>query len=153
MMNPRSVRPVGLLTVSILLGAALSACATIPAGPQVVLPNDYYLQPGQGAQTELVRSGGKRVLATPVAAYAVYGDVVAGAQGDAPAWSAQFTDDRAFTGGADTRYFILHTRSRKLESGLTRAEWRKRLGELGVPADFRIYPLPPWNPRSLEAAG
>lgn len=152
-MHPRSIRLVGPLVFAILLVVSLSSCATTPTGPVLVLPNSYYLKPDKGAQTELVKRGGSQVLPSPVAAYAVYGNIVAGALGKAPSWTPRFTDDRPFKGGADTRYFILETLSGKLESNLSQDEWHKRLQALGVPSDFEIYPAPPWTTWQTGAGG
>jgi len=131
-----------LLATLITLGSA--SCATAPTGPVVVLPNGYYLEPDKSNQSEIVKRSGGRILEDPVAAYAVSGYIVAGAEGPAPA-SARLYSDLAFTGSADTRYFVLDTTSGKLESGLDAAAWQKRLKELGVPSDFQIYPPLPWQ--------
>lgn len=144
-MCPRSVRLVGSLVFAAVLIVSLSSCATTPTGPVLVLPNSYYLKPDKAAQTALVKRGGTRVFPSNVAAYAVYGNIVAGALGKAPVWASRFTDDRVFNGGPDTRYFILETQSGKLESNLSKDEWRKRLQALGVPADFQVYPVPSWT--------
>jgi hypothetical protein len=131
-----------VLATVLTLGCA--SCATTPTGPVVVLPNGYYLQPDKSDQSEIVKRGGERVLEDPVAAYAVSGYIVAGALGPSPKGSSQYAD-LAFTGGADTRYFILDTTSGKLESNLDGAAWQRRLKELGVPSDFQIYPPLPWQ--------
>ena len=131
-----------------MAAAALLVCAGAWAkydGPVIVLPNSYYVQPDKGNQSRIVKRNGSAVLPGHIAAYAVSGDIVAGALGDAPAWGPLFTNDRAFVGNADTRYFILDTATGKLESDLDQAAWRKRLTELGVPEDFRLYPVPPWQ--------
>jgi len=128
----------GLLTVAIL------SCATNPARPVVVLPNGYYLEPDKSDQSDIVRRGGGLVLHSPVAAYAVSANVVAGALGEAPA-SSRLYSDLAFKGGPNTRYFILDTASGKVESDLNAADWHKRLKDLGVPPDFEIYPPLPWQ--------
>ncbi|HUN25283.1 MAG TPA: hypothetical protein VMU67_03175 [Steroidobacteraceae bacterium] len=128
-----------------LLAATLMSCATTPTRPVVVLPNDYYLQPDDAMQSEIVKRGGQIVVPAPIAAYAVSGDLVAGASGAAPAAGHLFPD-RAFTGNASTRYFILDTGSGRLESDLDHADWKKRLKELQVPSDFEILPPLPWQP-------
>jgi hypothetical protein len=125
--------------------AWLPACASVPSGPVIALPNSYYLQPAdKGQQTELVRRDGQRVLQGHVVAYAVSGHVVAGALGDAP-HSRSYTNELPYKGSADTRYFILDTTTGKIESGLDEAAWHSRLKTLGVRDDFSIYTPLPWQ--------
>ncbi|MGB6452730.1 MAG: hypothetical protein WBE92_18420 [Steroidobacteraceae bacterium] len=144
-MHQRSVRQVGFAALATLLMISMISCATAPARPVVALPNGYYLQPDAQDQSQIVKRGGSHVLPASVAAYAVSGYLVAGALGDAPPSSRLYTNDLAFTGSTDTRYFILDTSSGKLESNLTAPAWHERLKELGVPADFQIYPPLPWQ--------
>ena len=134
----------GILAAAATLLLAAAAWAKSD-GPVIVLPNSYYVQPDQGNQSRIVKRNGAAVLPGHVAAYAVAGDIVAGALGDAPPWGPLYTNDRPFTGQPDTRYFILETSTGKLETDLDQASWRKRLTELGVPGDFRLYPVPPWQ--------
>ncbi|HTY50023.1 MAG TPA: hypothetical protein VMB48_10055 [Steroidobacteraceae bacterium] len=144
---PRSHHVVILAAAATLLLGA-TACATARAtyeGPVIVLPNSYYVRPDQGNQSKIVKRNGSPLLPGHIAAYAVSGDIVAGALGDAPAWGPLYTNDRPFDGTADTRYFILDTSTGKLETGLDKAAWQARLMQLGVPGDFRIYPVPPWQ--------
>jgi hypothetical protein len=143
-MHVRALLKVSPFVLAVLLALGSASCATTPTGPVVVLPNGYYLKPDKSNQSEIVKRGGGRTLADPIAAYAVSGYIVAGALGEAPSGSRQFSD-LAFSGAADTRYFILDTASGKLESNLDSTEWQKRLKELGVPSDFQIYPPLPWQ--------
>jgi hypothetical protein len=124
---------------------ALSAFAATVSGQVVVLPNGYYLQPDQGGQTKLVKRNGDRVVPDTIAAYAVTGQLVAGALGKMPGTGFQFANDLEFTGTADTRYFILDTSSGKLESNLAEQAWRSRLKDLGQRSDLNIYPPLPWQ--------
>jgi hypothetical protein len=124
---------------------SLISCATAQSGPVVALPNSYYLQPDANLQTLLVRRNGTHVLAGHVAAYAVSGNIVAGALGDVP-HNRLYTNELPYAGGPETRYFILDTAANKLESDLDADAWHKRLQELGVRSDFTIYPLLPWQP-------
>jgi hypothetical protein len=110
----------------------------------VALPNSYYLQPDKDQQTELVRRDGHRVLAGHVAAYAVSGNIVAGALGEVPS-KRLYTNELPYAAGPDTRYFILDTSTGKLESGLDADTWHNRLKALGVRTDFSIYALLPWQ--------
>lgn len=144
-MHQRSVRLVGFPALAALLMISILSCATTPARPVVALPNGYYLQPDAQDQSQIVKRGGGHVLPAPVAAYAVSGYLVAGALGDAPASSRLYTNDLPFTGGPDTRYFILNTASGKLETDLSGPAWQARLKALGVPSDFQIYPPLPWQ--------
>jgi hypothetical protein len=144
-MHRRIVPLIGSAVVStILLMGALTACAAAPTGPVVALPNSYYLAPDKDLQTELVQHDGRRVLQGHVAAYAVSGNIVAGALGDVP-HRRLYTNELPYAGGSETRYFILDTASGKLESGLGADAWHARLKELGVRPDFAIYPLLPWQ--------
>ncbi|HTY92776.1 MAG TPA: hypothetical protein VMC02_02735 [Steroidobacteraceae bacterium] len=138
-----ALRPVRSLTFLCLLLMSLGAVAGV-TGPVVVLPNSYYLQPDKGGQTKLVKHDGGRLLPGTIAAYAVSGQIVAGALGETTATSRLYTNDLEFTGTADTRYFILDTATGKLESNLDEATWRKRLQELGQRSDLHIYPPLPW---------
>jgi hypothetical protein len=138
------VQSIGSLVVAVALMMPLASCAAAPTGPVVALPNSYYLSPDKGLQTELVRRDGRRVLPAHVAAYAVSGNIVAGALGDVP-HNRLYTNELPYTAGPDTKYFILDTAAGKLESDLDEASWHKRLEELGVRKDFAIYPLLPWQ--------
>jgi hypothetical protein len=127
-----------------MLMAGLTACASSPSGPVVALPNSYYLQPDKDLQTLLVRRDGRRILEGHVAAYAVSNQIVAGAVGDVP-HKRLYTNELPYTGGPDTRYFILDTSTGKLETGLDADAWHARLKALGVRQDFSIYALLPWQ--------
>jgi hypothetical protein len=123
---------------------AVSACASTKADTLVALPNGYSLQPDKSAHSEIVKRDGHHIVPAPIAAYAVSGNVVAGALGEPPANSRLYTNDLAFSGKPDTRYFVLDTLTGKLDTNLDEASWKKRLQELGVPPDFHIYPPLPW---------
>ena len=137
----RSVAATGMLL------ALLSACAASSARPKsvVALPNGYYLQPNAKLQTQIVKRQGGNVVPGPIAAYAVSGQVVAGALGEPPPESRGYTNDLPFKGNADTRYFVLDTTSGKLDSNLDSAGWQQRLGALGVPQNLRIYAPLRWQ--------
>ena len=134
-----------LIAVLAILASALSACADTRARPVVALPNGYYLQPDQDAQTELVKRDGHRVLPGPVAAYSVAGEIVTGASGKSVHESHSYANDLPFHGGTDTRYFILDTRSGQLESNLEADAWRSKLAELGAPRAPELYAPLPWQ--------
>jgi hypothetical protein len=144
-MSARSVSLLRSLTCACLLLMTLNAFARTVTGPVVVLPNSFYLQPDTGGQTKLVKHDGTRLLTGTIAAYAVSGQYVIGAEGTTPAPSHEITNDLDFAGTADTHYFILDTVSGKLESGLNEAAWRQRLKDLGQRADVHIYPPLPWQ--------
>jgi hypothetical protein len=141
----RFVRLVRSLLLTPVILVALSATAATVSGPVVVLPNSYYLQPDKDGQTKLVKHDGSRLLPGHVAAYLVVGQIVTGAIGEVPPASHQFTNDLEFTGGPDTRYFILDTTSGKLETNLDEAAWHKRIQELGQNSPVHIYPPLPWQ--------
>jgi len=135
----------GSVAIVALALTSVISCATAPTGLVVALPNSYYLTPDKdGLQTQLVRRDGGHLLQGHVAAYAVSGQIVAGAVGDVQR-GRLYTNEEPFKGGPDTRYFILDTGTGKLEFPLEEAAWRKRLQELGVQSDFKIYPLLPWQ--------
>lgn len=110
----------------------------------VVLPNGYDLTPNKDDQSEIVKRGGQVVLPGPIGAYGTSGDIVAGALGNGPT-AGRLYIDQPYTGGPDTRYFILDTAKGKVESDLDGMQWHDRLKVLGVPADFEIYPPLPWT--------
>ncbi len=143
MRERRIVRHI-LLALTAALTMTMSACASTKAQTLVALPNGYSLQPDKSAQTELVKRDGRRIVPAPIAAYAVSGDVVAGALGEPSPSARLYTNDLPFSGGPDTRYFVLETRTGKLDTNLDEAAWKKRLQELGVPTDFHLYAPLPW---------
>jgi hypothetical protein len=143
-MPERSVVREILLVLTATLSMAITACASTKAQPLVALPNGYSLQPDKAAYSEIVNRNGRHVVPAPIAAYAVSGKVVAGALGEPPPNSRLYTNDLPFSGNRDTRYFVLDTTTGKLDTNLDEAAWKKRLEELKVPADFRIYPPLPW---------
>jgi hypothetical protein len=122
----------------------ISACASTKAPTLVALPNGYSLQPDASARSEIVRRDGHRIVPPPIAAYAVSGNVVAGALGEPAPTAHLYTNDLPFTGRPDTRYFVLDTKTGKLDTNLDEAAWKKRLQELGVLTDFQIYAPLPW---------
>jgi hypothetical protein len=125
---------------------ALSACVHTRAEQVIALPNGYYLQPDQKGQTELTKRSGERVTSDPVAAYGVSGEIVTGAFGEEPrAGSHSYLNDLPFSGSPQTRYFVLDTRSGRLDQNLDPAAWHRRLQELGTPRDFTIYAVLPWQ--------
>jgi hypothetical protein len=144
-MFARSFPLLRYLTCACLLLVTLNTFAKTVTGPVVVLPNSFYLQPDQGGQTKLVKHDGSRLIPGTIAAYAVCGQYVVGAEGTTPPPSHEITNDLDFAGGPDTHYFILDTVSGKLEAGLNEAAWRQRLKDLAQPADVHIYPPLPWQ--------
>lgn len=144
-MRKRPVYTICSLAVFTVVMMSLVSCATAQTGPVVALPNSYYLQPDKHLQTVLVRRNGSRLLKGHVAAYAVSGYIVAGALGEVSP-KRFYTNELPYSGGPNSRYFILDTNTGKLETNLPEDAWRKRLQELGVRSDFRIYPLLPWQP-------
>ena len=123
---------------------AVAACATSAQTAVVALPNGYYLQPDSKRQTEIVKRGGRVVLAGPIAAYAVAATIVAGAEGEPSAASHSYTNDLPFDGKAETRYFVLNTDSGQLEKDLDAASWEQRLKALGVTTPLKIYAPLKW---------
>jgi hypothetical protein len=144
-MHPRSVRLLRVLACISLLAIGVGAFAATVSGPVVVLPNSFYLQPDKDGQTKLVKHDGTRLVPGTIAAYVVSGQYVVGALGATPPPGHQFTNDLDFSGGPDTRYFILDTATGKVESDLDEATWRKRLKDLGQRDNIHIYPPLPWQ--------
>ena len=134
-----------LLMVLGFFVVALNACVETRAGPVVALPNAYYLQPDRQGQTELVKRDGRAILPGPIAAYAVSGQIVAGALGAWRPQSRSYANDLPFHGGAETRYFILDTATGHLDTALDESAWQRRLAELGIAHPPEIYPLLPWQ--------
>src|SRR5581483_5575576 len=126
-MRERSFARYIQLALAAALTIALSACASTQAQTLVALPNGYSLQPDKTARTEIVKRDGRRIVPAPIAAYAVSGDMVAGALGEPSPSARLYTNDLPFSGGPDTRYFVLDTRSGKLDTNLDEAAWKKRL--------------------------
>jgi hypothetical protein len=131
-------------TVLGTLALAVVGCATSAQTAVVALPNGYYLQPDSKHQTEIVKRGGRVVLAAPIAAYAVSATIVAGAEGPPSAASNSYTNDLPFEGKAETRYFVLNTDSGQLEKDLDAAAWEQRLKTLGVTTPLKIYAPLKW---------
>ena len=127
------------------LAVTQSACVATRAGPVIALPNAYYLQPDPQGQTELAGRDGHLILPAPIAAYAVTGEIVAGALGKSVHESRSYANDLPFRGGSDTRYFVLDTRSGRLDRDLDEATWQRRLSELGVAHPPEIYSPLPWQ--------
>ncbi len=143
-MRERSSLPGILLAFTTALTLSVSSCASTGARSLVALPNGYSLQPDKHSESEIVKRGGRPVVPAPIAAYAVSGNLVTGALGEPPASSRLYTNDLPFSGGPDTRYFILDTATGKLETNLDEATWKTRLQQLGVPTGFRIYAPLQW---------
>jgi hypothetical protein len=133
-----------LLAMTAALGLSISACASTRAQELVALPNGYALQPDKSAESEIVGRNGHAIVPAPIAAYAVSGNVVAGALGMPSPESRLYTDDLAFTGRPETRYFVLDTATGKLETNLDEAAWKSALKQLNVPSDFHIYAPLKW---------
>jgi len=133
-----------LLALTVAASLALGACASTNAQTLVALPNGYSLQPDKAARSQIVKRDGRGVVPAPIAAYAVSGNVVTGALGEPAPNSHLYTNDLPFSGAPETRYFVLDTRTGKLDTNLDAVSWKKRLEQLGVPADLRIYAPLPW---------
>jgi len=143
-MHRRSLLPFAPAVLAAVFTIVLVSCATTPARPVVVLPNGYDITPTKDDQSEIIKRSGAVVLPGPIAAYATTGNIVAGALGLGPTAGRLYSDE-PYTGGPDTRYFILDTANGKLESDLDAMQWHERLKALGVPMDFEIYPPLPWS--------
>ena len=141
-----SLARIGFISLAFSM-AAISGCASAASSstPVVALPNGYYLQPDKSAQTVLVKRSGGRVFPATIAAYAVSGDVIAGALGATPPTARTCTNDCPFATTPETRYFVFDTATGKLDTDLDQAAWRRRLDELKVPASFKIYASLPWE--------
>jgi hypothetical protein len=120
-----------------MLGLLLASCATV-APFVVALPNGYYLQRDRNSDVALVKRGGRTLIPGPIAAYAVASDVVAGCVGKWPARITGYPNELPFPDSADCRYFILDTRSRRMETNLSPDAWREHLKAYGAPATLEI---------------
>jgi len=113
--------------VGTLVCVILSACATPWSKSVVALPNGYYLRGNHAGDIWIIKGDSRSATTGPVAAYCVLNSVVAGALGVVPESYRAYTNDLEFKGTAETRYFILDTKTGHLESGLHEATWRMRL--------------------------
>ena len=129
----------GLLLLIAVVCVTIGSCATQRSSPFVVaLPNGYLIERDKSAQTRIVRRAGGVVIPGPIAAYAVYRDVVTGsAGGAAPATTGKAAADAS---KATARYFVLDTSSGKVDRNLDAAAWSSRLKELGAPQSPELSP-------------
>jgi hypothetical protein len=122
-----------------LIASALQGCASARAAPFVVaLPNGYYLQRDRDSHIGIVRRGGHQVLRGPIAAYAVDGETVAGCVGEWPPRAFAYPNETPFPDSADCRYFILHTPTGQIETGMDPKTWRSHLADSGASESLRI---------------
>ena len=131
-----ATRPIGSLVLAALLLTTVQAWASSPF--VIALPNGYYIQRDRAANPGIVKRSGRTVLQGPVAAYAVYRNIVIGCVGTWPARPSGYPNESPFPGSPDAEYFILDTQSGRLESGLDEGAWKQRRAELGVPATLPI---------------
>jgi hypothetical protein len=123
--------------LTIVVALLLASCATV-APFVVALPNGYYLQRDRNSNVALVKRGGRTLIPGPIAAYAVANDVVAGCVGEWPPRIVGYPNEMPFPDSADCRYFILDTRSQRIETNLAPDVWRGRLKEYGAPPTLEI---------------
>jgi hypothetical protein len=50
-----------------------------------------------------------------------------------------YTNDLPYKGSAATRYFVLDTRTGKLDTGLDEAAWKMRLAALELPSPVELH--------------
>ena len=134
--------PTSLLLVAVawtLVGSTLQGCASARAAPFVVaLPNGYYLQRDRDSHVGIIKRGGRQVLRGPIAAYAVEGETVAGCVGEWPPRSFAYPNETPFPDSVDCRYFILHTPTGQIETGMDPKTWRSRLADSGASESLKI---------------
>lgn len=133
-MNGRALLPA--LTIALL---SVTACVSTTTAAVIALPNGYYLEPTKSGGLALDKGSGHTVIPGPVAAYAVVRQVVTGALGEPPPLDRHYTNDLPYKGSADTRYFVLDTRTGKLDSGLDETAWKMRMTELQLPAAVELH--------------
>jgi hypothetical protein len=126
------------LCALLALSLPVGSCATSRPHFVVALPNGYYLRRDRSSQPSLVKRRGGTVLAGPIAAYAVFGNVVAGCVGHWPRRDFAYPNETAFPGSPDARYFVLDTTTGRLDRDLDEAGWKARLAALGAPRSFVI---------------
>ena len=136
---PKLNRPRLLLPALLILVLTANGCAAKPSPAVVALPNGYYLQASKGDELSIVKSNGRAVIPSPIAAYAVSRNIVMGALGTPPPLARTYTNDLPFKGDANTRYFILDTLTGKVVTGLDEAAWKMQLTSLGVPAPVEVH--------------
>jgi len=133
----RRARIRSLLSAIVAANLLLTSCAT--SAPFVVaLPNGYYLLRDRATHVALVKRGGGTVVAGPIAAYAVAGNVVAGCVGGWQRQSFGYSNESPFPDSADCRYFILDTPTARMETDLAPEAWRARLETYGVSPKLEI---------------
>ena len=137
-MSLRRRRRRGSLCAIVVLSVYLGACASTPSPFVVALPNGYYLQRDAASTIGLVRRDGRTILPGPLAAYAVSQNIVAGCVGEWPRRSFGYPNETPFPDSESCAYFILDTRSGRMETALSPAAWRSKLKDYGVPSSLRI---------------
>ena len=128
-----------LLPALVIACLNVSACVSTTTASVIALPNGYYLVPTKAGGLSLDKGHGHSVVPGPVAAYSVVRQVVTGALGEPPPLNRHYTNDLPYKGSADTRYFVLDTRTGKLDTGLDEAAWKMRLTALELPSPVELH--------------
>jgi hypothetical protein len=128
-----------LLPALVIACLNVSACASTTTASVIALPNGYYLMPTKSGGLSLDKGHGHSVVPGAVAAYAVVRQVVTGALGEPPPLNRHYTNDLPYKGSADTRYFVLDTRTGKLDTGLDEGAWKMRLTALELPSPVELH--------------
>jgi hypothetical protein len=130
----------GLPFLIAMLCVTLGSCATQGGSAfVVVLPNGYLIDRDKTSQTRIVKRAGGVVVPGPIAAYAVFRDVVTGSV-SSPAAAAVAKGTPGADKAAFVSYFVLDTASGKVDKDLDAAAWNNRLKALGAPASPDISP-------------
>lgn len=131
--------PAIALCLALAFMFAVGPVAYAKTAPFVVaLPNGYYIKRDKSSEPIIATRAGKVVVQGPVAAYAVFRQLVAGAVGEWAPRAGGYPNATPYEGTPESRYFILDTTTGKLETGLDEATWRSRLDGFQVPKTFEI---------------
>lgn len=128
----------GRVVLAAIFAFPIGGCATASQQSVVALPEGYYIQRDRSSELDLVKRGGSTVLNGPIAAYAVYRNLVVGCTGTWPPRSSGYPNEAAFPGSPDAKYFILDTKSADLQSGLSAEAWKQALARANVPQDIQL---------------
>lgn len=109
----------------------------------VALPNGHYLERDRAGNIQLVNRKGKKIVSEPIAGYAVYRLIVTGLVGPEVSSSGAYPNDVALPETDEPRYFVLDTSTGRLEKGLTAADWKAKMAELGVSSPAVKAPILP----------
>jgi hypothetical protein len=108
----------------------------------IALPNGHRIQRDKATQVEVINRKGKKMI-SPIAGYAVYGSIVTGLEGVEAKIPGAYPGDRPLPESTEAKYFVLDTKSEKIETALSLDAWKTKLKQLGVSAPEVRAPILP----------